>query len=434
MDGEPRSRIEALRQRIEDSEAISDDDRENLLEFSRQVDLLSSEYSDLRHEKLLRHCTRIAENVGGLADALEDREAAEDILQWINATYDNEETNSDYRTALRVFSYRVLKADEPPEAVAWVPTGTSQTYDPMPDRSDMLDWDDDILPMIEEGARNPRDRALIAVAYESGTRPKELYDLQVGDVSEREAGLYLSVSGKTGSREVLLIGDAIAYLQRWLSEHPASYDGDAWLWSKLNEPERASYPVFLRYFKKAADRASVSKPVTPRNFRKSNAYWLAKRGAPSYLIEDRQGRTRGSKHVSRYISRFGRESDDQYRGLFGEDPEDSMDPEEMGPYECSRCGELSPRHKDECEHCGLPFDPLDAYKRASQGLAELQRQQAETHGFPPADDPEDFGTTDGRIQEMGEAVADALAGREDLSGTSMTIGESDDGGIKVSFD
>jgi hypothetical protein len=50
-------------------------DREQLIEFSRRIELLKEEYSDHRHLKLLRHLTRMAENVGGLADALEDREA-----------------------------------------------------------------------------------------------------------------------------------------------------------------------------------------------------------------------------------------------------------------------------------------------------------------------------------------------------------------------
>lgn len=63
---------------------MTDEDREALLQFSDTIYLLKSEYTDHRHDKLLRHCTRIAEEVGGLADALEDREATEDIVRWIN--------------------------------------------------------------------------------------------------------------------------------------------------------------------------------------------------------------------------------------------------------------------------------------------------------------------------------------------------------------
>jgi hypothetical protein len=63
--GDPRNEIETLKDRIQSGEReVSDDDREVLIEFSRRLDLLREEYSDHRHLKLLRHTTRIAENVG----------------------------------------------------------------------------------------------------------------------------------------------------------------------------------------------------------------------------------------------------------------------------------------------------------------------------------------------------------------------------------
>jgi len=78
---DPGSQIETLRERIEESDEISDDDREALLEFSDELFVLQTEYGDHRHLKLLRHSTRMAEHVGGLADALEDRDAAEDTVR-----------------------------------------------------------------------------------------------------------------------------------------------------------------------------------------------------------------------------------------------------------------------------------------------------------------------------------------------------------------
>jgi len=79
-----RAKVESLRERIQDSNDISEQDREVLLKFSDIIYLLKSEYTDHRHDKLLRHCTRIAEEVGGLTDSIEDQGAAEDIVRWIN--------------------------------------------------------------------------------------------------------------------------------------------------------------------------------------------------------------------------------------------------------------------------------------------------------------------------------------------------------------
>ena len=76
---DPATQIENMRERIRESDEISNADREALIEFSDELYLLQTKYSGHRHLKLLSHCTNRAETVGGLADALEDRDAAEEI-------------------------------------------------------------------------------------------------------------------------------------------------------------------------------------------------------------------------------------------------------------------------------------------------------------------------------------------------------------------
>lgn len=73
--------INRLRNRIEESEKLGDEDRESLLAFSDEMDLLKSTYSHHRHEKLLRHCKRIGEEVGGLTHSLSDKESAKTIVR-----------------------------------------------------------------------------------------------------------------------------------------------------------------------------------------------------------------------------------------------------------------------------------------------------------------------------------------------------------------
>ncbi|MFO7834108.1 MAG: tyrosine-type recombinase/integrase [Halohasta sp.] len=376
--------LDRLRERIRESDDLTDDDRESLLDFDRQLSLLDSEYGEARRVKLLRHCTIMGEKVGGLTEALDDREAAEALVAYANS-YESVETRRDYRVALRMFGTRVLKRDPgedgPPDSLAWIDTGLPSNYDPTPSRAEMLDYENDILPMIEQGARNSREKALFATQYEAGLRGQELYDLTVGDVIDDENGIRIHVeNGKTGTRDVLCIGDAVALLPDWLErEHPAPNDYDAPLWSKLSAPERASYQTFLKYFKRAAERAGVSKPVTPTNFRKSNAYYLSQLGYQASKIEDRQGRRRGSEAVARYIARFGSDADEQYLGLHG--VEQDADPaDDTRPIKCVRCGEKTPRHKGRCANCRLPFDPLDAYEAGAKGASF---GTIDTKGFTP---------------------------------------------------
>lgn len=120
----PREEIEELRERIADDPDIGDEDAERLLEFS---DRLDEAKRDRRHEKFLRHCTRIAAEVdeGLLAASLSDREATEEIVDWIFDEWDNEDVNRNFRVTLRVYGKLLTGGDDPPEAIGWVPTHTS---------------------------------------------------------------------------------------------------------------------------------------------------------------------------------------------------------------------------------------------------------------------------------------------------------------------
>lgn len=361
----PDRALDRLITQIEDGERGGDEaDRELLLAFSDRLSLLKSEYSSQRHEKLLRHCTIAAEEVGGLADALNNREAAEDLVRWINREYDNEETNKDYRIALRMFGKRITETtavdvgtnDEGvPETLAWIPTTTSRSYDPTPDPGEMLEWDTDVRPMIDE-CLNARDKALIAVAWDAGPRSKELLDLQVGDVSDHRYGLQITVDGKTGQRSITLVA-ADSYLSRWLSDHPRQNDPTAPLWCNLQSGEEISYQMARKIPREAANRAGVDKPVTFTNFRKSSASHFASQGVNQAVLEDHHGWTTGSTAAARYISVFSEASDREIARAHGLDIEAEEEPEPTASVTCDRCGEKSPPDESFCMWCHKALEP-----------------------------------------------------------------------------
>ncbi|MFC3957582.1 tyrosine-type recombinase/integrase [Halovivax cerinus] len=344
-----RRALERLREQIEVGERdVSEADRELLLEFSDALELVPSRIGVDRHEKLLRHCTILAERSDGLEDVLEDREAAEAVVRVIHREYENVESNKDNRNALRAFGRFLTPGDDVPESLEWIPTGTSSNYNPIPDPGDMLDWEDDVRPMIDE-TMNPRDAALIAVAWDGGPRSGELLDLTVGDVTDHKHGLQITVDGKKGQRSITLI-TAVPYLNRWLSEHPRRDDSSAPLWCKLRSGEEISYQMARKIPREAADRAGVTKPVTFTNFRKSSASHLASQGVNQAVLEDHHGWTRGSRAASRYISVFAEASDREVARAHGLDVEvDEPDP--IAAVECDRCGEKTPRDEPFCMWC-----------------------------------------------------------------------------------
>ena len=392
----PKQSVETLRRKLRnDDRGGCDRDQELLLQFSDELKVRREDYGHHRHEKLLRHNVRISEHadtclhetlVSELDGDPDDEEtfyqaeqAAKLVVRWIHDTYDveegSQETNRDYRVAFRLFAKHVTRDDEIPDTHDWISTRTTRDYDPEPDEADMLDLKADVEPMIEQ-ARNPRDKALIALQFEAGLRGGELYDLRYRDLSDGEHSLKVRVDGKRGEHDVHLIV-AVPFIQQWLSEHPGD-SRDDYLWTKLTAPDRYSYQRFLQSFREPAERAGVEKPVTPTNFRKSNAYWLATREKSQAFIEDRQGRARGSPVISRYVAKFSGETQEkQYAAMHGLDIAEEQ-VEEVAPVTCPRCEKDTPRKRDFCIHCNqsLSLETKELLDRVSL-LLDDQAAEAE---------------------------------------------------------
>ncbi|AXG11667.1 tyrosine-type recombinase/integrase [Haloplanus rubicundus] len=422
----PDRRLEMLREQLEGGEReVADEDRELLLAFDDRMALLPSEYGKQRREKLLRHCTVMAEGEGNtLADALTDKEAAEGIVRWIHDEHDPEETpetNKDFRIALRMFGKRVVEhgAEAPtdddgfPESMGWIPTTTSRNYDPTPDPAKMLDWDDDVLPMID-ATMNARDAALIAVAFDAGPRAGELLDLRVGDVSDHTHGFRISVDGKKGQRSVTLI-TSVPFLERWLADHPRSDDSTAPLWCKLRSGEEISYQMARKIPRQAADHAGVEKPVTFTNFRKSSASFLASRGVNQPVLEDHHGWTRGSKAAARYISVFSEASDREVARAHGVDVSEE-EPDPIAAVTCPRCGRDTPRSEEFCMWCHQAIE-----HGAVDELEEVQESQRRQLLGLAKDHPELLD----RLEEM-EPLVEALGGDPDVIKTARRFVDETD--------
>ena len=446
-DSDARQLVDDLRARLRGNAADPCEvpfkaDRRHLLKASDNMRLMQSKIGDKRQLKILRHCRRMVivpewpsvedfrendeaddagvsdiadieallEEHGYLGLALQYRAAADALVRWIHNEYENEHTNQDYRTVLRSFGRYRLKRDEPPESLEWIPTTTSNDFNPVPSERDLLRWENDVVPMLD-ACHNPRDRALIAVQFEAGCRSGELFDLRVGDIFDGEYTTSLHVDGKRGERSIALV-ISLPHLQDWLTDSRSPEADDAYLWSKLSEVERPSYRTWRDYFESAADRAGVSKPVTPTNFRKSNTRWLVLQGYSQARIEDRQGRKRGSDHTRRYMARFGEESQERaYAELHGLDVEPEADAADVSPLECPRCQRETPREKDQCMWCNFALSE-DAVQEA-QTRQELGLQAV---GELVENKDLSSGEIADAIQEtVDERVRAALADHEDSS-------------------
>ncbi len=364
-----KTAVDTLREKLQAGDrGGSDADRGLLLAFSDELKLRREEYGWHRHEKLLRHNTRASEHADvELVESIlserddDDFEAAKDaakvVVRWIHDTYDiaegSQETNRDYRVAFRMLAKHTTRGEDIPDTHEWISTQTTRDYQPEPDEADMLEWGAHVRPMID-ACHNDRDRALIALQFEGGFRGGELHDLTLDQISDSEHSIKVRVDGKRGEHDVHLIR-SIPWISRWQAEHPG--DGDDYVWSHLSKPKRVSYQLFLKIFREAARRADVDLPVTPTNFRKSNAYWLSQQDKSQAFIEDRQGRARGSPVISRYVAKFSGETQEaKFAAMHGIDVDLDEDDEVRAPIVCHRCDRETPADNDLCMWCGTALD------------------------------------------------------------------------------
>lgn len=401
MANDYRASISRLRERLRTSEDINDEDADALLQYSRELDALGhAAVGDATHEKYLMRLVKMAEETGGLADALESTEAAKELTSWINQAYQNPESNKTARDSLRSFGEHGTDGEGKPDSIAWVPTGYPSNFDRTPDASKMFRWEEHVLPMLD-ACRNFRDEALIALAFDIGPRSGELQSLTIGDLSDHEYGLQVSLDGKQGRRSpVLLI--APNRVQQWLQTHPAPDDPNAPLWSKLSKPEPISAQMVRKIFREAVNRADITPPSkpTPTRFRKSSASHLARRGVSQTALENRYGWVRGSDEAARYIAVFGSESEREIAMALGVDVGND-EPEPMGPVTCQRCEQKTPRDKDRCVWCGQPQSPEVAQKAKAKQEASLETlAQLVSEDGVPGDDAVKVinGLVDARVQ------------------------------------
>ena len=379
---DPDTQLENLLERIDTSDDIAAADRKQILAFNDRLSLLAQEYSTYRQLKLLRHITLLAERCedGLVTAALDDRDAAESLVSHINRRFDNEETNRDYRSALRVFGRRVTDGDDVPESLEWVPTGTSSDHDPTPDPRDMLRWKEHVKPMIATQTYS-RNRAMIALQFDAGLRGGEFKSLSVGDIQDHKHGLEVTFDGKQGRRSVLCV-PAVPHVNSWLDDHPAREELDAPLWTKLSNPEGISDRMIYDVFQNAAEEAGITRPITLTNFRKSSAAHLASRNTNQAVIEDHHGWVRGSDAAARYIAVFGGDRDREIARAHGVDIPEEDEPEDMSPIECHTCERLNDRDASFCDQCGQALDAGTAAKVSSEetnaglALAELPPEKA----------------------------------------------------------
>ena len=214
---------------------------------------------------------------------------------------------------------------------------------------------------------NARDKAIISLLFDSGMRIGELLTLKIKDVVFDNYGMRTMVSGKTGVRNVRVIGDSIGYVKGWLNVHPDTFNPEAWLFcgighdmeGKPNTGEPMSHQQIYSMLKKVKNRAITkgfpeNKRLNPHKFRHNRATELAPK-LPPLVLDKEMGWNLDSKMPAVYVHLNDEEVDNAYleaNGIHVENP--SKETRKMRT--CLRCKTVNPYNSEYCLQCGSPLD------------------------------------------------------------------------------
>lgn len=317
-------------------------------------------YADgLSHARVAKYAAQLKQIARMLAKpfpdvVLEDMKAFLEKVELSNRTA---WSKGDYRIAVRKFWRWLDGSGSDPPLVNWIKTTVADRKKKVP--SDLLTEDE--IELLLKCARHPRDRAMIAVLWETGCRAGELLTLRVKSFKAGGELCFLDVHGKTGFRRVPIVA-CVPDLTKWLTFHPGRDDPNSPLWVPSDTNSRhpyLTYSSFTNQLRRLVSRAGIKKRVHPHLFRHSRATFLANKLTEAQM-KHFFGWTQGSEMASVYVHLSGRDIQDSILQLYGKTPSKSAQQPKITVAKCARCGFENPHDSRFCGRCGSPASSGEA--------------------------------------------------------------------------
>jgi len=210
---------------------------------------------------------------------------------------------------------------------------------------------------ILRACESQRDRALVMVFWDSGARLNEIMDCNIGHVTFDQYGAVISVSGKTGRRNIRLV-NSVPDLQAWINIHPLKTDPNAPLFVVARRKGTVSFTrlsgrTVQNLFKRLGGLMSLGKRANPHSFRHGR---LTQRGRQLTESELREyaGWSKGSNMASVYVHLSSRDIDHKILALDGVAPEqEDLNKSAVDRISCPRCRRANASDAMYCNTCSM---------------------------------------------------------------------------------
>jgi site-specific recombinase XerD/ribosomal protein L40E len=297
-----------------------------------------------------------------------DKANRDDLKKYVSELQQREDysvwTKKTYKIALRKF-YKWHTKKKNPKITDFININIKRTEMNLPSSGELLDQED--VNNILSSAEFPRDKALIAMLWESGARIGEVGNLSIKDVVFDQYGLVISVMGKTGARKIRLVSST-PYISAWLNNHPMKDDKNAPVWVNLwggKRKHQMGYGVIRLMIRRTAEKAGIKKRANPHTFRHSRATYMANH-LTEFQMNQYFGWIQGSDMPATYVHMSGKEVDSAILVMNGVKAVDNKDKMELQPTICPRCDTINSVNSKHCNKCGGMLDLKQAVELQEQ--------------------------------------------------------------------
>lgn len=146
-----------------------------------------------------------------------------------------------------------------------------------------LRWDDHIEPILEHPDIPIREKALVAVTWDSHPKVSELHRLNFANIEDAGQFMTITITSQKGGDRKLTIFDSVPHLKEWLQAHPVNEEiaadadpladaaADTPLWTETQQNKRLSMAQLQQITEQAGKRANIESKISPKAIRRSRA-------------------------------------------------------------------------------------------------------------------------------------------------------------------
>lgn len=356
---------------------IPEEDKQLILQFGKNCK--TRQLSNVRTRKYLFSLKKIAGQMPYLAKAT--KKELESFLCWLEQQKYSENTKQDYRVTLSVF-FKWLEAErlgitieelqrqrKEPEIIYGLKVKAKNNSHKLPEQ---LLTEEEALQLIKS-ARCTRDKAFIAMLFESGARISEIGTLQNKNIIFTEYGTAIKVNGKTGERRLLLVSST-PYIKNWINEHPDPKNPNAPFWIGEQSQKEIKYSMFRKILIQTAKKSGIRKPIHPHHFRHSRATIMAQ-SLTEQQLKQFFGWTQSSDMAAQYVHLSGKNMDDAVLNMYGIKPI-SQQQTKLLPRKCI-CGQENEPTILFCKKCHAPLTAEAMIMKKEEFKIEQENKEKE---------------------------------------------------------